>query len=76
MQDASDTKEALKNAAILIAELRTGLLTPKVYYELYIDVFSHLQCVTCPPTHPPTQPTPQACWHHRHAGQSSSSSSP
>lgn len=41
--DASDTKEALKNAAILIAELRTGLLTPKVYYELYIDVFSHLQ---------------------------------
>lgn len=26
----------------MIAELRTSLLTPKVYYELYMDVFNQL----------------------------------
>ncbi len=26
----------------MIAELRTSLLTPKIYYELYMDVFNQL----------------------------------
>ena len=42
VQDANDIKEALRNAGTMIAELRTSLLTPKVYYELYMDVFNQL----------------------------------
>lgn len=40
--DANDMGEALKNAAVMVSELRTGLLTPKVYYDLYMDVFDGL----------------------------------
>jgi vacuolar protein sorting-associated protein 35 len=35
-------QEALKHATLMVAELRTGYLTPKVYYELYMEVFDGL----------------------------------
>ena len=35
--------EALKHAANMIGQLRTGLLTAQNYYQLYIATFSHLQ---------------------------------
>ena len=40
--DANNLKETLKHAAIMVSELRTPYLTPKVYYELYMDVFDQL----------------------------------
>ena len=35
--------EALKRAANMISQLRTGLLTAQNYYELYITAFNELQ---------------------------------
>ncbi|CAJ0920055.1 unnamed protein product, partial [Mesorhabditis belari] len=40
--DKSKRMDALKHASIMLAELRTGLLTPKYYYRLYIDVVNEL----------------------------------
>jgi hypothetical protein len=34
--------DVLRHATLLVGELRTGSLTPKVYYELYMDVFDAL----------------------------------
>lgn len=34
--------DALKHASTFLAELRTSLLSPKQYYELYISVFDAL----------------------------------
>jgi hypothetical protein len=42
VQDTNDLKEALRHASAMLAELRTGHLTPKVYYELYMEVFNNL----------------------------------
>ncbi|CAD7963842.1 unnamed protein product [Amoebophrya sp. A120] len=41
--DNDNLREALKHASNLICELRTSLLSPKNYYELYMLVFQELQ---------------------------------
>ena len=40
--DESNLQEALKSASTLISELKTSLLSPKTYYELYMQVFACL----------------------------------
>lgn len=34
--DASNLREALKHSSTMICELRTSLLSPRNYYELYM----------------------------------------
>eukprot|EP00449_Zooxanthella_nutricula_P054877 CAMPEP_0198576970 /NCGR_PEP_ID=MMETSP1462-20131121/118297_1 /TAXON_ID=1333877 /ORGANISM="Brandtodinium nutriculum, Strain RCC3387" /LENGTH=802 /DNA_ID=CAMNT_0044308241 /DNA_START=15 /DNA_END=2420 /DNA_ORIENTATION=+ len=41
--DSDSTREALKHASNMICELRTSLLSPKNYYELYMQVFQEMQ---------------------------------
>jgi vacuolar protein sorting-associated protein 35 len=43
--DNSDLKQALKFASEMLRELRTALLTPKNYYELYMRVFDEMRCL-------------------------------
>jgi hypothetical protein len=42
LQERNDLKDLLRHAAVMLGELRTGSLTPKAYYELYMSVFDHL----------------------------------
>jgi len=41
--DSDNVREALKHASNMICELRTSLLSPKNYYELYMQVFREMQ---------------------------------
>lgn len=41
--EKANTREALKYASNMISELRTSLLSPKNYYDLYSQVFAELQ---------------------------------
>lgn len=41
--DNDNLREALKHSSNLICELRTSLLSPKNYYELYMQVFQEMQ---------------------------------
>ena len=41
--DNNDLKQALKFSSEMLRELRTALLTPKNYYELYMKVFDELR---------------------------------
>lgn len=41
--DNDNLREALKHSSNLICELRTALLSPKNYYELYCQVFQEMQ---------------------------------
>lgn len=41
--DSDQLRDALKHASNLICELRTSHLTPKNYYELYMQVFQEMQ---------------------------------
>lgn len=41
-QDKGDLRETLRFASLMIGELCTSMLTPKVYFELYMDVFNQL----------------------------------
>lgn len=41
--DQNDIMEALKHASNMISELRTGLLTPRSYYALYLLTTGHLR---------------------------------
>lgn len=41
--DNDNVREALKHASNMICELRTSLLSPKNYYELYMQVFREMQ---------------------------------
>jgi len=41
--DANNLSDALKHSSTMICELRTSLLTPKNYYELYIQVCDELR---------------------------------
>lgn len=41
--DNSDIHEALKHAAAMCEELRTSKLSPKNYYELYMDATNELR---------------------------------
>mmetsp|Transcript_8705 Transcript_8705/g.8722 ORF Transcript_8705/g.8722 Transcript_8705/m.8722 type:complete len:770 (+) Transcript_8705:10-2319(+) len=40
--DSNNLNEALKHASNMIGELRTSLLSPRSYYELYMQVFDQL----------------------------------
>ncbi|RYE99038.1 MAG: hypothetical protein EOO41_01630 [Methanobacteriota archaeon] len=42
LQDARDLNGVIKHAAAMISELQTGLLTPKSYFELYMEVFDQM----------------------------------
>jgi len=41
--ESDNLREALKHSSNLICELRTSLLSPKNYYELYMQVFQEMQ---------------------------------
>jgi len=41
--DSDNTRDALKHSSNMICELRTSLLSPKNYYELYMQVFQEMQ---------------------------------
>lgn len=40
--DASDMREALKCASTMISEMKTSSLSPRTYYQLYMEVFDKL----------------------------------
>jgi len=42
IQSSNDLPAVVKCASNIISELRNGILTPKLYYELYLDVFDAL----------------------------------
>ena len=52
-QDEDNLREALRYSAAMLGELRTSLLTPQPYYELYMQATSELQLleVRCPAVH-------------------------
>mmetsp|Transcript_34059 Transcript_34059/g.77665 ORF Transcript_34059/g.77665 Transcript_34059/m.77665 type:complete len:826 (+) Transcript_34059:54-2531(+) len=41
--ESDNLREALKHASNMICELRTSMLSPKNYYELYMQVFQEMQ---------------------------------
>lgn len=41
--DANDLREGLKQASLMLSELRTSSLSPRSYYELYMRIFDELQ---------------------------------
>jgi len=41
--DSKNLREALKHSAVMISELRTPILSPKNYYQLYMAVLDELQ---------------------------------
>jgi hypothetical protein len=43
MQDEDNLREALRYSAALLGELRTSLLGPQKYYELYMQASDELQ---------------------------------
>ncbi len=43
VQDDDSLREALRYSAAMLGELRTSLLTPQKYFELYIQAFDELQ---------------------------------
>ena len=43
LQDEDNLREALRYSAALLGELRTSLLTPQPYYELYMQSTGELQ---------------------------------
>lgn len=40
--DASDMREALKHASSMISEMKTSTMSPKTYYQLYMQIFDQL----------------------------------
>lgn len=43
LQDEDNLREALRYSAALLGELRTSLLSPQKYYELYMQASDELQ---------------------------------
>ena len=43
MQDEDNLREALRFSAAMLGELRTSLLTPQKYFELYMQAFDELR---------------------------------
>lgn len=41
--DGDNVRDALKHASNMVCELRTSLMSPKSYFELYMQVFNELQ---------------------------------
>lgn len=52
MQIEDDMKEALRQAAALLAELRSGALGPQKYYELYMQASDEMSRLEVRLTHP------------------------
>lgn len=49
-QDEDNLREALRYCAAMLGELRTSLLGPQKYYELYMQAFDelrHIEVETC-----------------------------
>ena len=42
-QDEDNLREALRYSAAMLGELRTSLLTPQKYFELYMQAFDELR---------------------------------
>lgn len=40
--DASDMREALKNASNMIGEMKSSTMSPKTYYQLYMQIFDQM----------------------------------
>jgi vacuolar protein sorting-associated protein 35 len=40
--DSADMREALKHASSMISEMKTSTMSPKTYYQLYMQVFDQL----------------------------------
>ena len=43
MQDEDNLREALRYSAAMLGELRTSLLTPQKYFELYMQASDELR---------------------------------
>ena len=43
LQDEDNLREALRFSAAMLGELRTSLLTPQKYFELYMQAFDELR---------------------------------
>lgn len=43
IQDEDNLREALRYSAAMLGELRTSLLTPQKYFELYMQAFDELR---------------------------------
>jgi len=43
LQDEDNLREALRYSAAMLGELRTSLLTPQKYFELYMQAFDELR---------------------------------
>ena len=43
VQDDDNLREALRFSAAMLGELRTSLLTPQKYFELYMQAFDELR---------------------------------
>ena len=41
----SQLRQCLKEASVMLGELKTSLLTPKNYYQLYTEIFDQMQNV-------------------------------
>ncbi|KAJ3257230.1 Vacuolar protein sorting-associated protein 35 [Chytriomyces hyalinus] len=46
--DANEAMDAFKHASLMLATLRTALLTPKNYYELYMAIFDQMSANLSP----------------------------
>ena len=56
MQDDDNLREALRFSAAMLGELRTSLLTPQKYFELYMQAFDELRHLEVQHS---TQPMPE-----------------
>ena len=51
-QDDDNLREALRYSAAMLGELRTSLLTPQKYFELYMQAFDELRHLEARPSRP------------------------
>jgi len=43
--DLNNLKDALKHSSTMLAELKTSLLSPRNYFNLYMMIFDELSCL-------------------------------
>lgn len=43
--DLNNLKDALKHSSTMLAELKTSLLSPRNYFNLYMMIFDELGCL-------------------------------
>lgn len=41
--DNDNIRDALKHSSTMLSEFRTSLLSPKIYYQLYIEIFDYMK---------------------------------